>query len=104
MLLGGGEKRNIDVALKVGATTETVDVAAEADLLVPVDSGEKSSKLTSKELQNYVQTGSNAAEFIKIMPGFTGISNGASGTNLNYGGRAIQDQRERRRREPEPAE
>src|SRR3954469_16316712 len=40
--LGGGEKRNVDVTLNVGATTETVDVAASADVLVPVDSAEKS--------------------------------------------------------------
>ena len=59
--------------LKVGTTSETVRLRATADQLAPVDSGEKSSTLTTKELQNYVQTGSNAAEFIKIMPGF-GIS------------------------------
>jgi len=85
--LGGGEKRNVDIALTVGTTTETVEVAASADLLAPVDSGEKSSKLTTKELQNFVQTGSNAAEFIKIMPGF-GISNGTSNKS-NYGGETI---------------
>ncbi len=85
--LGGGEKRNIDVSLKVGATTETVDVAANADLLTAVDSGEKSNKLTTKELQNFVQTGSNAAEFIKIMPGF-GISNGTSNKS-SYGGETM---------------
>ncbi len=56
-------------------------------MLAPVDSGEKSSTLTTKELQNYVQTGSNAAEFIKIMPGF-GISNGTS-NKANYGGETI---------------
>ncbi len=75
--LGGGEKRNINVTLKVGATTETVEVSSAADAVVPVDSGEKSSTLTTKELQNYVSVGSNAAEFIKIMPGF-GIQNGTS--------------------------
>ena len=63
------------------------DVAATADMLAPVDSGEKSSTLTTKELQNYVQTGSNAAEFIKIMPGF-GISNGTSNKS-NYAGETI---------------
>ena len=52
-----------------------------------MDSGEKSSTLTTKELQNYVQTGSNAAEFIKIMPGF-GISNGTS-NKANYTGETI---------------
>jgi hypothetical protein len=75
--LGGGEKRNINITLKVGSTTETVEVSSAVDQVVPVDSGEKSSTLTTKELQNYISVGSNAAEFIKIMPGF-GISNGTS--------------------------
>jgi hypothetical protein len=85
--LGGGEKRNVDITLKVGTTSETVEVAGTADQLAPVDSGEKSSTLTTKELQNYVQTGSNAAEFIKIMPGF-GVSNGTS-NKANYSGETI---------------
>src|SRR5439155_22742398 len=40
--LGGGEKRNINVALKVGLTTETVEVKAGIEQLATVDSGEKS--------------------------------------------------------------
>ena len=85
--LGGGEKRNVDISLKVGTTSETVEIQGTVDQLAPVDSGEKSSTLTTKELQNYVQTGSNAAEYIKIMPGF-GISNGTSNKS-NYGGETI---------------
>ena len=85
--LGGGEKRNVDISLKVGTTAETVEITGTVDQLAPVDSGEKSSTLTTKELQNYVQTGSNAAEFIKIMPGF-GISNGTQNKS-NYGGETI---------------
>src|ERR1035438_806762 len=85
--LGGGEKRNVDVSLKVGTTSESVEITGTVDQLAPVDSGEKSSLLTTKELQNYVQTGSNAAEFIKIMPGF-GISNGTS-NKANYSGETI---------------
>ena len=34
------------------------------------DSGEKSFSLETKELQNFTQVGSNAAEYIKIVPGF----------------------------------
>ena len=49
-----------------------------------MDSGEKSDTLTTRELQNYVQVGSNAAEYIKIMPGF-GIQNGAQ-NKANYTG------------------
>jgi len=83
----GGEKRNINVTLKVGNTSQTVEVTGVADTIVPVDSGEKSETLTTKELQNYVQVGSNAAEYIKIMPGF-GISHGTS-NSANYTGEVI---------------
>src|SRR5450432_4059323 len=60
--LGGGEKRNVDAALQIGSTSQTVEITGAADQLVAVDSGEKSSTLTTKELQNFVETGSNAAE------------------------------------------
>ena len=83
----GGEKRNINVTMKVGSTTDTVEVTGSADVLVPVDSGEKSATLTTKELQNYVSVGSNAAEFLKIMPGF-GVSNGTS-NKASYTGETI---------------
>ena len=83
----GGEKRNVNVALKVGNTSETVEVVGVAADVVPVDSGEKSQTLTTKELQSYVQVGSNAAEYIKIMPGF-GVSNMTS-NKANYSGEVI---------------
>ena len=85
--LGGSEKRNINATLEVGATSQTVEVTGAADIVAPVDSGEKSSTLTTKELQNFVQVGSNAAEYIKIMPGF-GIQNGAVNKS-NYSGQTI---------------
>jgi hypothetical protein len=85
--LGGGEKRNVNVTLKVGTTGETVEVSGVADSVAPVDSGEKSSTLTTRELQNYVTIGSNAAEFLKIMPGF-GISNSTS-NKANFTGETI---------------
>ncbi len=75
--LNGGDKRNVDAQLTLGATTQTVEITGGADMVAPVDSGEKSDIITNKELQNFVQVGSNAAEFIKIMPGF-GIQNGTS--------------------------
>src|SRR5579872_5786604 len=85
--IGGGDKLNLNVTLKVGSTANTVVVTSDADLVVPVDSGEKSDRLTTKELDNFIQLGSNAAEFIKIMPGF-GISNGTSNT-ASYNGQTI---------------
>ncbi len=85
--LGGGEKRNVNTSLQVGSTNQTVEVSGTADLIAPVDSGEKSSVLTAKQLQNYVQVGSNAAEYIKILPGF-GVQNGVSNKS-SYSGQTI---------------
>jgi hypothetical protein len=85
--LGGSEKRNVNVSLQVGNTNQTVEVSGAEDIVAPVDSGEKSSTLTTKQLENYVQVGSNAAEYIKIMPGF-GIQNGAQNKS-SYSGQTI---------------
>ncbi len=86
--LGGGERRNNNVTLAVGATTQTVEVTAVQDFAVAtVDSGEKSFTLAAKELQSFTQVGSNAAEYIKIVPGF-GIANGTQ-NKANYNGATI---------------
>jgi hypothetical protein len=85
--LGGAEKRNVNVTLTVGSTSQTVEVSAEAAQLVTTDSGEKSYTLEAKQLQNLVQIGSDAAEYIKIMPGFA-VQNGSSNA-ANYTGEVI---------------
>jgi len=85
--LGGGERRNVNISLTVGTATQTVEVSAENTLVSSVDSGEKSFTLESKELQNFTQVGSNAAEYIKIVPGF-GIANGTQ-NKANYNGQTI---------------
>jgi hypothetical protein len=83
----GGQKRNVNVTLKIGSTTQTVEVSGVATSIVPVDSGEKSEALTSQQLQTLVQIGSNAAEYLKIMPAFA-ISNGTT-NKQNYDGEII---------------
>ena len=85
--LGGGERRNVNVTLTVGTATQTVEVSAESGSVAVVDSGEKSFTLEAKELQNFTQVGSNAAEYIKIVPGF-GINNGTKNA-ANYNGQTI---------------
>jgi Carboxypeptidase regulatory-like domain len=85
--LGGGERRNINVQLVVGTTAETVQVNAQNTALAVTDSGEKSFALATKELENFTQVGSNAAEYIKIIPGF-GIQNGTQNKS-NYNGQTI---------------
>jgi len=85
--LGGGDKLNVNVTMKVGNTSNTIEVSAVADTLAPIESGEKSDRLTTKELENFIQVGSNAAEFLKIMPGFA-ISNGTTNA-ANYDGQTM---------------
>ncbi|BDC49854.1 hypothetical protein F183_A21700 [Bryobacterales bacterium F-183] len=70
LLFSGAETKTLNVTMKVGTTTDAVDVVSAADA-VPTVSGEKSATLTRKELDNYAIVGRNAAEFIKIMPGFS---------------------------------
>jgi hypothetical protein len=83
----GGEKRNLNVGLQVGSTAQTVEVTGSTFNIVPVDSGEKSQTLTNTELNNYIEVGSNAAEYIKIMPGFA-LQNGTA-NKANYSGEVI---------------
>src|ERR1700678_1891626 len=85
--LGGGEHRSVNVTLSVGTADQTVSVNAENIALATTDSGERSFALGTKELENFTQVGSNAAEYIKIVPGF-GIQNGTSNKS-NYNGATI---------------
>ncbi|HEV2401264.1 MAG TPA: carboxypeptidase-like regulatory domain-containing protein [Candidatus Sulfotelmatobacter sp.] len=85
--LGGAEKRNLNVTLLVGSTSQTVEVSAEAAQLVTTDSAEKSYTLNTDALQKMIQVGSDAAEYIKVMPGFA-VQNGTS-NKANYTGEVI---------------
>ena len=87
IVLGGAEKRNLNVTLTVGTASQTIEVNAEAVQLVTTDSAEKSYTLGTQELQNMVQVGSDAAEYIKIMPGFA-VQNGTA-NKANYTGEVI---------------
>jgi hypothetical protein len=70
IVLNSDDKRNVmGIKLAPGAKSETVVVEAADTQITPVDSGEKSTLITEKILQNVAIVGQNAAEFIKIMPG-----------------------------------
>ena len=82
MHFDAGDKRNLsNIALKVGASTDTVTVSGSAEELTPVDSGEKSIVIGQQQLQNIAIVGQNAAEFIKLLPGFA-LTGGT--TNQGY--------------------
>ena len=73
--LNSADKRNVSgISLRPGAKTETVVVEAADTQITPEDSGEKSTLINQRIMQNVAIVGQNAAEFVKIMPGmaFTG--------------------------------
>jgi len=70
IVLHPGDAINIpDIILKVGTVTTDVTVSAAPDVIIPVDSGEKSSVITAKQIQNLAILGRDAAELLKILPG-----------------------------------
>jgi hypothetical protein len=84
-----GDKRNLsNIVLKVGAAAETVTVGAVAEQLTPVDSGEKSTVIGQKQLQDIAIFGQNAAEFIKILPGFAMTGSLTNQASFGGGGQA----------------
>jgi hypothetical protein len=86
--LNGSDSRAMNIVLKVGSTTETVEVQGTVTNLAQTDSGEKSALITSQDLQNLSLVGRNATEFLKILPGATMTANG--GVNgLAYTGEVV---------------
>ncbi len=83
----GGETRNINIDLKVGTTVDNIMVVAEVET-VPTASGEKSSTLTRREMENFAVVSRNAAEFIKILPGFS-IAGTGTENRTNFTGETI---------------
>ncbi len=73
--LVGAANLNFNTSLKIGTSKTEVDVTSAADQIIPVDSGEKAVVLTQKQLQDFPIVGANAAEFIKILPGFAARNN-----------------------------
>ncbi|MDQ6705479.1 MAG: carboxypeptidase regulatory-like domain-containing protein, partial [Acidobacteriota bacterium] len=82
LVFNSAERRNVDSTLQVGATNQSVVVQASAEAVIAVDTGEKSSVLTTQTLQDIAVVGRSAAEFIKVLPGFAQAGNGTT----NYPG------------------
>jgi hypothetical protein len=66
-----GDVRDVrDIALQVGTSSDVIEVTGVADEIAPVDSGERSSVLTSKQIENLSLEGRDATELIRTLPGF----------------------------------
>jgi hypothetical protein len=81
----GAETLNFPVKVEVSTTKTEVEVVSQSEQIIPVDSGEKSVVLGAQQLQDFSAVGRNAAEFIKILPGFAMLNSSdglKSGTNF----------------------
>jgi len=76
IILNGSDDKSLNVSLKVGAETETVEVNALAGEVAVTDSGEKSDLISANELNELSLVGRNATEYIKLLAGATLQANG----------------------------
>jgi hypothetical protein len=75
-----GDLREISgISLQVGSKDETIQVEAVAQEVAPVDSGEKSAVLTTKQIENLSLEGRDATELIRTLPGFATFNGGGLG-------------------------
>ena len=86
--LNTADSKSVDVVLKVGAVTESVEVSAVGNTIAVEDSAEKSQLITNKELEDITLMGRNATEIVKIIGGATLSANGGK-NGLSYDGQTI---------------
>ena len=83
-----GQRRTITgITLKVGGVEEVISVTSRPEI-APVDSGEKSARLTAEQIQNVPMVGRSTGELLKLLPGMTPTSGGTS-NNPGYNGEVI---------------
>lgn len=79
-----GDIRQVDdIKLAVGSSSNTVTVETIPGAIEPVDSGERSALLTSKDIQRLSIESRNISELLKILPGVTSTANG-TGNGLGF--------------------
>jgi len=77
IVLNSSDEKSLNINLRVGAESETVEVSAAAGEVAVTDSGEKSDLISSGELNELSLVGRNATEYIKLLAGATLQANGA---------------------------
>ena len=86
--LNGGDSRTLDIAMKLGAVTESVVVESSVSEIATTDSGEKAGLISAKELEDLALVSRNASEFVKFLPG--AVLAPTNGLNRsNYSGQVI---------------
>ncbi len=68
-LQAGGRFNVSDIVMKLAATQTQIEVLAQSPTAIPTETGEKSSLITSKQIENLAVLGRSAEELLKILPG-----------------------------------
>jgi hypothetical protein len=75
--LNPGDVREVaGITLQIGKQDEVITVESTLGEVAPVDSGEKSAVLTSKQIGNLSLEGRDATELIRTLPGFASFNGG----------------------------
>src|ERR1017187_8579211 len=83
--LTGGDNRTISIKLKVGSSSETVEVTSTETELAQTASGEKSYTITAGDLQQLTLVSRDATEIVNIMPGAVMTPNGGINRKADSG-------------------
>jgi hypothetical protein len=83
-----GDRRQVTgIRMRVGGMTEVISVTSRPEI-APIESGEKSARLTAEQIQNVPMVGRSTAELLKLLPGMTPIS-GSTSNNPGFNGEII---------------
>jgi len=83
-----GDRRTVpSIKLGVGGVSEVISVTSRPEI-APLDSGEKSARLTAEQIQNVPMVGRSTAELLKLLPGMTPTS-GSTSNQPGFNGEII---------------
>ncbi len=72
-----------NIKLQIGQVSETVEITAGAEAVVPVDTAEVSTSLNTGLVEDIPIVGRDAGELLKIMPGMALNNGGGQGSSFN---------------------
>jgi len=84
IVLNAGDNRTVAaLVLTVGSEATTVTVSASA-VMIPVDNGQRTDVISSKEIENLALEGRDVTELLKVLPGATTMSGGLTQTSPSF--------------------
>ncbi len=83
-VINAGDTKDLsNINLTIGTSDEVVTVEARTTQVELVNSGERSSVLSTTDIQNLALVSRNVSELLKVLPGVTSVANG-TGNGLQF--------------------